>query len=107
MPDAVVLDAAKPGDDLPQMRGGAELESLRGHVADQVLGQDLGEARDVEDVFLRVEGHELPTEGRKRVDDPRGGAPHAGIECGEEAGRSSADDRDVPDLLFRHCRSRR
>src|SRR4029077_2900470 len=48
------LDPAKPGDYLTQMGGGAELQSLRRHVPHQVLGQNLREAGDIEDVFLRI-----------------------------------------------------
>ncbi len=84
---------------------GAELERLRGHVPHQVLGQHLGKARDVEDVLLRVERHELAAKRRQGVDDAGRGAAHPRIERREEAGRSSADNRDVLELVLRHCHS--
>jgi hypothetical protein len=88
------------------MGGRAELEPLGHHVADQVLREHLGKAGHVEDVLLRIEREELPAEGRESIDDARGRAAHAGIERPEQAGGPAADDRDVLDLQFRHCRSR-
>ena len=87
------------------MRGGAELKSLRDHVAHEVLGQDLREAGHVEDVLLGIEGHELAAERGQGVHDARRGAAHARVEGGEEPGRPPADDRDVPELLLGHVGS--
>ncbi len=84
-----VLDLAESRHHLAQVGCGAKLESLGRHVAHQILGQHLGEAGDVEDVFLGIERHELATERRKRVDDPSGCAAHSRVERGEEAGRST------------------
>jgi hypothetical protein len=84
---------------------GAELKSLGDHVAHEVLGQDLGEPGDVEDVLLRVERHELPAQRRQGVDDAAGRPPHAGVEGGEQPGGASADDRDIPQLLLCHIGS--
>jgi hypothetical protein len=105
--DAVVLDPPEAGHHLAKMGARAELETLGHHVPHQVLGEHLGEAGDVEDVLLRIEREELAAESGKGIDDAGGSAAHAGIKRREQAGGPAADDRDVLDLQFRHCRSRR
>ena len=100
-----ILDPAEPGDDLAQMRGRAELEPLDRHVPHQVLGQHLGEAGDVEDVLLRVQGHELAPERGQGVDDAGRRPPHPGVEGREEPGGPPADDRNVLQLLLGHVGS--
>ena len=66
---------------------------------DEVLGQDLGVAGDVEDPLLRIERRELAAELGQRVDDARAGLAHAGPEGGRQAHRAGADDRDVADVV--------
>ena len=105
MTRVAVLDPAKPGDHLTQMGGGAELQSLRRHVPNQVLGQNFREAGDIEDVFLRIQGHQLPAERGQGIDDTRGGAAHPSVESGKEARRASSDDRDVFEFLLGHVHS--
>ena len=50
-----VVDPPEPGHDLAQVGRRAELERLLHHPRDQVLGEHLGKAGDVEDVLLGVE----------------------------------------------------
>jgi hypothetical protein len=87
-----VLCPPQAGHNLAEVSRRAKLQSLLSHVADQVLGQHLGKAGNVENVFLGVQRHELATQCRKRIDDAGRGAAHAGIEGGKQAGRASADD---------------
>ena len=77
-----------------------ELRRLLGERAHQVLGEDLGKAGDVEDVFLGVERGELAAELRQRVDEARRRAAHSSVEEAEDPGRPPADDRDVSYLLL-------
>ena len=106
MPAAVLFHPPEAGHDLTHVGGGPELERLRRHVPDQILGKHLGKASHIEDVFLRIQGHELPAQGRKRVDDPGRRSPHAGVEGGEQTGRAAADDGYVPQFLLGHWFSR-
>jgi hypothetical protein len=76
-----------------------ELRRLLGETFDEVLGQNLRESGDVEDELLRVERGELSAQLGERVDDAAGRLAHPGVEHGEESGGSSADDRDVLDIV--------
>src|SRR6185437_4504255 len=86
-------------DPLPQIHGSPELRRLLVQALDQVLGEDFREARDVEDVFLRIDGGQLTTHLVQVVDDPAGGTAHPRVERTEEAGGAGADDRDVHGFL--------
>jgi hypothetical protein len=100
VPAVPVLHAAKTGHDLTQVGRRPELEALLRHVPHQILCQDFGKAGHVEDVFLRVQRHELPAQRRKRIDDAGRCAAHAGIEGCEETGRAPADNRDILEFLL-------
>ena len=92
---------AEAGDDLVEPDLAAELQRLLGEPLDQVLGEHLGEARDVEDVLLGIERHELAAQRRQRVHQAAGCPAHAGIEGAEQPGRAAADDRDVGEVSAR------
>ena len=63
---------------------GAGREPLLGRLTDVVLRQNLGKSGDVVDVFLRIDGDELPTELLKAVDDLGAQPAHTRVEGGEE-----------------------
>ena len=65
----------------------------------EILREHLRYAGDVEDVLLGIQSRELPAGVRKRVDDLRRHTAHARIKKREETSRSSADNRNVLDLL--------
>ncbi len=75
------------------------LDRLDPEALDQVLGQDLRVAGDVEDPLLRIQGGQLAAQLGQRIDDPGVGLPHPGPEGGAETDRSGPDDGDVPDLV--------
>ena len=89
------------GHVLVEMRFEMELRRLLNQSTDQILGQDFGEAADVEDVLLGIESSELPSELRQGVDYLGGRSPHTRIKSGEQPRRTAADDRDV-DYLVTH-----
>ncbi len=84
-----LLDALAKTDCWPTRHG------LFDQVPDEILRQDLREAGHVIDILLRIGGRELSAELGQAVDDLGGEAPEAGIVGGEQAGRSTADDRNV------------
>src|SRR5438046_763526 len=75
------------------------LQRLLGKAPHQVLGEDLGDARDVEDVLLGVERGQLAARLIERVDQAERGPAHPGIEARKEAGGAGADDGDIFDVL--------
>src|SRR2546426_4912144 len=84
---------------LSQVDGLLELEGLLGHPLHQVLGEDLWEARDVEDVLLRVQRRELAAHLIEVVDQTAGGPAHSRVKSAEQPGRAGADNRDIFDVL--------
>src|SRR5206468_17065 len=84
-----------------QVDGLLELEGLLGHPLHQVLGEDLWEARDVEDVLLRVQRRELTAHLVEVVDQTAGGPAHSRVKSAEQSGRAGADNRDIFDVLPR------
>ena len=110
--DEVVLPRDRVGRGL-QMHGHVELlDRLLAVQLDEVLGQDLGVAGNVEDPLLRIERRELAAELGQRVDDARAGLAHAGPEGRGQAHRPRADHRDVADVVevgvahgMRDCRA--
>jgi hypothetical protein len=80
---AVLGPAGQARHLLPQVDGRLELKRLFGHPLHEVLRQHLGEARDIEDVFLGIEGDQLPTHLVEIVDHATARAPHAGIKGAE------------------------
>ena len=90
----------------PSCSSGLKLAHLRHQIGNQILGEDLRQPCDVEDVFLRVERRQLPAELRKRVHDARRHAAHARVKSGEQTGRARADDRDVPYVQRHEVRER-
>ena len=95
MHDVVVANPLEPPDLLLEPDICAELESLLDHAVPEVAREDAWQAAHVVDVLLGVQRHQLPAQLRQRIDDARSDAAHAGVECGEQAGRPAADDRDV------------
>src|SRR5262249_9740525 len=60
--------------------------------------EDFRKARDVKDIFFRVERRQLPAKLRQRIDDLGRRATHPRIEKGEDPGGTTADDGDVFDF---------
>ena len=89
----------EPGDVLMQVHRLVELRRLRAEFLYQVLGQNPGEARNVEDELLRIERGELATQFRQGVDELRRRAAHAGVEEAEDPGGAAADDRDLAEFV--------
>jgi hypothetical protein len=83
-----------------EVRRLVELRRLVSQRPHEILGEHLRIARDVEDVFLRIERGELPAELRQRVHDLRRRAAHSRVEEREEPRRPAADDGDVLHLVF-------
>src|SRR2546422_498187 len=96
---AVLTLALQADDLLSQVDGRAELQALLGHALDQVLGEDLREAGDVEDVLLGIESRELAAHLVEIVDQPAGRAAHPRVEGAEQPRRAGPDDRDIFDVL--------
>ncbi len=96
---AVRALAAQPHHLLAQVYRRAELRGLVGQALHQVFRQDFGEARHVEDVFLRIQGRELAADVVQIVDQPAGGPAHPGVERAEKSGRSRADDGDILEVV--------
>ena len=67
--------------------------------ADEILGENHGEARDIEDELFRIQRGELSARFGQRVDNLRRHLPHACIEQREQACRAAADDRNVAWLV--------
>src|SRR5258708_29721670 len=74
---------------------------MLGEPLHEILCQDLGKSRDVEDVFLGIERGQLAAHLIEVVDQAVRSAAHAGIEGGEQAGRACSDDDDIFCLLHR------
>jgi hypothetical protein len=75
----MILFFLERDDVLIQVRAVVELVYLLPERLDQVLGQNLRESTDIEDVFLGVERRELAAELGKGVYDLGGRATHSGI----------------------------
>ena len=75
------------------------LERLHAQHLDQVSGEHLRMAGDVEDPLLGIERGQLAAELGQRVDHPRGCLAHAGPERRAHPDRAGADHRDVADLV--------
>ena len=71
---------------------------LLAQLRDEVLGQHLRVAGDVEDPLLRIQRRQLAADLGQRVDDARGRLAHARPEGGAQAHGARADDRDVADV---------
>ena len=84
---------------LIQDRLGSELEALGHHVLGLVFRQNFRDAADVEDVLLRVERHELPSQFRKGIDDPRKDSTDTRVERPEEAGWLTTYDREIKNFV--------
>ena len=67
MSDASILDFLEPGHDLVEANLAAELQCLLGESLHQVFGEHFGKARNVEDVFLGVQRHQLAAEGGEGI----------------------------------------
>src|SRR5205823_11281532 len=67
--------------------------------SDQILGEHLRYAGDVEDVLLGIKRRELAAGVGECVDDLRRYSAHARIKKSKESRRPSAEDRNVFDLL--------
>ena len=87
-------------DALTQVHRRPKPRRLFRQLADEVLGENLGKPRDVEDVFFRIERRELTAELRQRIDDLRRDAPHPGVERGEETRRPTTNDGDVAKIMI-------
>ena len=72
--------------------GGVRLLDER---VDEIAALDRGEARDVEDLLLRIHRGDLAAQLRERVDDGDAETAEAGVVGGEQPGRARADDRQV------------
>src|SRR5207237_3287533 len=76
----------------------AVLETLLGAEVDECLTLDLRVAGDVVDVFLRIDGGDLPANLLQALDNPNGRVSMTCVVGGREAGRAGAEDRDVDDV---------
>src|SRR5207247_7428446 len=86
---AVLRRALQPSDLLAEVDRRLPLQPLLGHSLHEVLGEDLGEARDVEDVLLRVERRELAADLIEVVDQAARGPAHPGVEGTEQSRRDA------------------
>ncbi len=70
------------------------------HLLDQILGEDLRKAGNIVDVLFRVDGGQCAAWFFQGVDDQGTSLAHSRIEGREQAGRASANDRDVVDIAL-------
>src|SRR6266566_6054793 len=84
---------------LIEVRLEMELRCLFDERVHHVLGQNLGEAADIEDVFLGVQRRELTAQLRQGVDNARRCPAHPSVKSGEQSGWTAADNGDVCNLV--------
>ncbi len=78
---------------------GAVLEPLLGAHVDELLAEDLGKARDVVDVLLRIGRGHLAADLLERLDDPHGPVAVAEVVRGGEAHGARPENGHVDDAV--------
>ena len=91
----VIVVPLECGHVLIKVRLEMELRRLFDERIHHVLGQNLGEAANVEDVLLGVERGELAAELGQGVNDAGRCPTHSRVKSGEQSGGTAADDSDV------------
>ncbi len=91
---AVVL-GRKPQNFFLEMDSGIGSHRLIEAGRDEVLGEHFGITNNIVNVLLRVDRSQRPAWLFERVDNLDARPTQTGVECREQTGRPSADDRDV------------
>jgi len=86
---------AQSGHPLVQDDRRAVLHRLVGELGDEVAGEDLHVAGDIEDLLLRIHGDQAAAHLRVHLDELRFAVPQARIVGRVQAYRTGSDDGDV------------